>query len=254
MVVPGTDLPSSQRAITLAAEHKSLYAAVGLHPHHAQAYLGEPLESLQTKLSQQLTVLIKHPQVVAIGEIGLDRYQYQRTKYKDYQVDERLVALQQLLFELQLELAYCNFLPVIIHNRQATQELLVILTRLLADNDKRAFFTHHVVFHCCEPKMDLLEFALEHDFYLGVDGDVTYNRKKQAFVQRIPLEKLLIETDAPFLTPRPPNDPQAKRSRCEPADIIKTAQTIADLRGIKLADLARITTANARRFFNLPRT
>lgn len=295
MLVPGTDVDSSAAAVKLARrysnpqyfiqqqsvqqrptqhhptwqsqqpqrshhrqphqQHPELFAAVGVHPHHVFEFQNQPLTELTAMLREKLDKLITQPEVIAIGEAGLDRYQYSKTKHQNYELTEKFMTLQRSLFEFHLQLAFDHRLPVIIHNRQATTEMLVILTEFMAEDDaRRDFLADNVVFHCCEPDPVLLEFALAHHFFIGVDGDVTYRPQKQEFVKTIPLEKLVIETDAPFLKPRSKSSSQVRDRRCQPADLITTAQILADLKGMAVTELAAITAGNAHQLFNLTQT
>src|SRR3989338_6122052 len=232
MVVPGTDVESSRRAVELAEQYKDaeigIYAAVGLHPHHAPLpgsfshrnlifqdrdevvgggvdgavevvddgiYVRILVNAIEEILSNTEPAvpgnvkkkLEKLPGRV-IWEIGLDRHIYQETKYENYHVDEAFIQSQRDLFIAQLELARKHNLSVIVHNREAKNDLLEILNSHWADWG--GYFEGRMVFHCCEPDQDLLDFALAHHVYIGVDGDITYQTeeagKKREFIRKVP--------------------------------------------------------------------
>ncbi len=241
-VVPGTDYSTSQKAVELAEQQERLYAAVGIHPHHVYK-LKVKSETLEIEI-RKIEDLLRNPKVVAVGEVGIDRHYYQKTKYEDYQVDDTFMQLQKDVFLAQLELAKKYKKTVIIHNREAKKELLAFLT------DHQSLITNRrCVFHCCEPDSELLNYAVGHGFFIGVDGDVTYNENKQEFVKKIPLEMLVLETDSPYLLPEPLRSQKLYPN--EPKNIKLTAGFIAKLRGITLKELAKITTRNAKQLFSI---
>lgn len=189
ILVPGIDLKTSKKSIELSQKYEIIYSAIGFHP----------LEIEKLSLAdfdfywQELSTFFKQEKVVALGEIGLDKIKGQESFDK-----------QVIFFQQQLNLAEEFNKPVIIHNRRAAKEVINILEKLK--------FRQQVIFHCVEPDDLILEFALKNDCYLGFDGDITYNRKKQAFIKKVPLNLILLETDSPFLLPEPlkiyPNQPK----------------------------------------------
>ncbi|KUK84268.1 MAG: hydrolase, TatD family [Microgenomates bacterium 39_6] len=233
-LVPGSNLPTSQRAINLAQKYQNVFAAVGVHPHHAQD---------QTNF-KKLENLIKDPQAVAVGEIGLDYHQYRQTKYENYQVDEAFKNQQRELFQNQLKLAQKYQKPVIFHNREAKKDMLAIL-----EKNWHKSFSGHTVFHCCEPDEELLDFAQKRQMFIGVDGDVTYWTKKQRFIKSVPLAWLVLETDSPYLTPEPIR--QEKSFPNEPKNLKIIAETVAKIKDISLEKVIEQTKANAFSLFNL---
>ncbi len=248
IVVPGTDLKTSQKAISLAKKFSNLYAAIGIHPHHVYQYQ-KSNNTNQSKLEiksdlQKIEMLLSQSKVVAIGEIGLDRHIYQKTKYQDYQINEEFINLQKEIFIEQIKLAHQYKKALIIHNRQAKDDLLKILT------DYRQLIANYLaVFHCCEPEEGLLNFAIKNKVYIGVDGDITYNKKKQDFIKKVPLSLLVLETDSPFLIPEPLRSKKIYPN--QPANLRLLAEFMAKLLNIKLEKLANITTENAIRLFQL---
>lgn len=239
IIVPGTDISSSIMAIELS-QKQNIYAAVGIHPHHA--YEIDPL-TIDNRL---LTIekLMQKKNVVAVGEVGIDRHVYKNTKYAEYLVDKSFIETQKKLFKEQMKLAMKYKKSLVIHNREAKRDVTEIMRELWDTT-----LEHHTVFHCCEPDVKLLQFAQEHHMFLGVDGDITYWKEKQEFIKNVPLEMLVLETDAPFLLPEPLKS--QKMYPNEPKNIILIAQAVAQLKGISLNQVEEQTTKNAKKLFNL---
>lgn len=232
IIIPGAKLDTSRKAIEIARQYPDCFAAVGIHPHHADLLSAADNAS---DLKNLLTGLIIQPKVVAVGEIGLDYYQY-----KDYpKVDKDSKKRQKELFLLQLELAQENNLPVILHCREAFDDLLNVL------KDKNI----SGVFHCFSGNKQQLAEVLEMGFYLGFDGNITYpqNQHLRQLVESAPFDRLLLETDAPFLTPVP-----QRGNRNEPAFLVYTAQTVAEIKKTALDKVMEITCSNALKLFRLP--
>ncbi len=225
MINVGADLESSRAAVALAEKYECIYAAVGVHPHEAKKLDGAALAELRD--------LATHPQVVAVGEIGLDFYR-----------DLSPRDVQRRAFQAQLAWAGRLGKPVIIHDREAHDEALAILTDWVAAAPERRCG----VFHCFSGDLAMARRAVALGFYLGVDGPITYQnaRKLPETVKWLPLDRLLIETDCPYLTPHP-----HRGKRNEPAYVRLVAERIAALKGISVEELAQATTANARRLFGL---
>jgi TatD DNase family protein len=222
IVTVGIDLQSSRRAVHLAAQYDSVYATVGIHPHNVQ--------ELQHAAYEELEKLCRAPKVIAYGEIGLDYVKQYAPK-----------DVQREHYELQLDLAKMLGLPVVIHDREAHDDILHILRQ-------KAPFPAGGVMHCFSGDWHLASKVLDMGFVISLPGVVTFNKAAamQEVARKIPPDKLLIETDAPFLTPEP-----LRGKKNFPEYILYTAQKIADLRGIPLADLAGYTTANAGNIFTL---
>jgi TatD DNase family protein len=242
IVVPGTDIETSEKAIKITQKYDGIYAAVGIHPHHVFKIYQSSIpfsckQNNEKSLLEKVSSLLKQKKVVAVGEVGIDRHIYQKTKYKDYQVNEEFIKLQKEFFLEQAKLAYENKKTLIIHNREAKKDLLDILTAnsyLLSGN---------LVFHCCQPDDELLEFAKKNHIFIGVDGDVLYWRKKQEFVKKIPLELLVLETDAPFLSP-------TRQFPNEPKNLLMTAEFIAKLKQVSVEKIKETTTKNAQKLLS----
>ncbi len=223
VVVIGFDLESSRRAVALAEEHSSLLAAVGVHPHDAS--------TVDESILNELRRLAGHPKVVAVGETGLDFYRNLSPREKQIEV-----------FEAQLSLAEELALPVIIHDRDAHGPTAEILT-------DRSGSLPGGVLHCFSGDMMLAEAAIEWGFYISVAGPITYPNAGDLrdVVARIPIERIIIETDAPYLAPQP-----KRGKRNEPAYVRYVAEELARLKGLSIEDVDRITTLNAKRVFGMP--
>ncbi len=248
IVIPGTDVATSKKAVEIAEKYEEIYAAVGIHPHHVFEIFKSsmPFSRQQNKGKSwlekasslnQIEELLKHPKVLAVGEIGLDRHIYQKTKYGDYQVNEDFINLQKELFLEQLKLAKKYQKTLIIHNRQAKKDLLELLNTCDYLTDIQA------VFHCCEPDDELLDFAIKNNIFIGVDGDVVYDSQKQQFIKKVPFDLLVLETDSPFLSPfrKFPNTPE---------NLKYIAEFVAKLKSISVEDLIEKTTKNANKLFS----
>ncbi len=222
IITVGIDLPTSRAAIDLARHHQALFAAVGVHPHHVKE-LTEADYALLRDLAGQ-------PEVVAYGEIGLDYV-------KDYSPP----AVQRDHFRWQVALARELDLPLIIHDREAHADTLAILREAVP-------LAAGGVMHCFSGDAAFAEEVLALGFYISIPGVVTFPRAAamQEAVRQVPLDRLLLETDGPFLAPVP-----RRGKRNEPQLLLYTAQKVAELKGISPDEMARATTANAERLFRL---
>ena len=242
IVVPGTDYASSVKAVGIAEKHDHIYAAVGMHPHHVfelyakKADIGKALEEFEE--------LYRNPHVVAVGEIGIDKHEYGETKYDEYHIDKTFLELQRSVFIAQLEKAIDLRKSVIVHNREATDDVLAVINTY-ADPS----LAGRLVFHCCEPEKRLLECAIERNYYIGVDGDITYSPEKQEFIKHVPVDQLVLETDSPYLLPEPLKS--EKKYPNEPANIPIIAQFVATLLNKPVEEIQNVTTENAKRLFNI---
>jgi len=222
----GCDLGSSRASIKLAQQYEEVFAAVGFHPHHAAKMVDGDLD--------KLTELAQHPRVVAIGEIGLDFYR--NLSPREAQIEA---------FKGQLELAERLGLPVIIHSRNSQEEVLSILTEW-AGRCKRGKALG--VLHCFSGDGRLAEKYIEMGFLVSIAGPVTYSSSHALEIARdAPLEKLLIETDCPFLTPHP-----HRGKRNEPSYLSYIVEKIGEIRGVAPALVAERTAENAIQLFALP--
>lgn len=227
IVTIGVDLPSSERAVALAKAHDRVYATVGMHPHDAKELDGEVLARFRE--------LGRHEKVVAVGEIGLDFY-------RDLSPRE----VQRRAFRAQLAWAARLGKPVVIHDRDAHDEIMEVLSGWAGEQRGSPLEGRLGVLHTFSGDLAMAERALELGFYLSVAGPVTYPNAGQLreVVRALPLDRLLVETDCPFLAP-----PPHRGKRNEPAYVRLVAERVADLRDVPLDEVAEATTANARRLF-----
>jgi TatD DNase family protein len=221
IVTVGTDLPNARKSLAIAARHPSVYAAFAVHPHDAK--------DADERTYEQLAELARSPKVVAYGEIGLDFY-------KNYSPRDVQIAA----FRRQIRLARELGLPLIIHDRQAHDEVLAILRE---EGDH-----YRGVFHCFAGDEKFAVQVLALGFHLSFTGNITYGEKLKAHrvIRGAPLDRLLIETDAPFLTPEPYR--REKRDN-EPAYVRRVAETFARLLDLPVDEVAAQTSTNAYRLF-----
>lgn len=220
----GTGDPHSgalERAVELAEQHEGIYTAVGTHPHDAKLY--------DDKAEEKIKGLIKSPRVVAWGEIGLD-----------FHYDHSPRDVQREVFRRQLRAAREHSLPVIVHTRQAEEDTVGILRSEWAGSKLAG------VMHCFSGSARLAERCLELGFMISFSGIVTFKKAEElrAIALDVPIQRLLIETDCPYLAPVP-----YRGKRNEPAYLVEVARCLAELRGISLEELARITSETFRAVF-----
>lgn len=220
-ITVGTSLEDSRRAIELAATYEHMYAAIGIHPHEAKDGDAAALAELK-RLAQQ-------DKVVAIGETGLD-FHYNFSQQPD----------QARVFAAHLEIAREMGLPVVIHSRNAFDETIEILARSGGG-------LQGVVFHCFSGSAEQAQQLLDRGYYLSFTGVVTFKNAEatRAAARVVPLDRLMVETDAPYMSP----EPMRKQKPNEPALMMHTAKLLADLKGVTLDNLAQATTRNAGKFF-----
>ena len=217
----GFDLNGSRKGIELCEKHKGLYATVGIHPHNAKTLNDEILNKLR-KLSEK-------PRVVAIGEIGLDYYR-NLSSPED----------QRNAFEAQLCLAEECQMPVVIHDREAHTDVLEMISKFRGKIEG--------VMHCFSGDREMANECIKHRMYISLAGPVTFpnSRKLQAIVRLVDLNKILLETDSPWLAPQ-----EVRGKRNEPAFLPFIARKIAELKKISLAESAEATTKSAKQLFQL---
>lgn len=247
IVIPGTDLATSKKAVEIANEFDNIYAAVGIHPHHVFQFQVEHKKIDFNEELKEIEKLLSNPKVVAIGEVGADRHYYQKTKYEAYQIDEQFITLQKEILKKQIQLALQYNKSLILHNREAKKDFLEIV-----DSSWTSQLENRTVFHCCEPDEELLTYAGKHKIFIGVDGDVTYSEEKKSFVKKIPLGQLVLETDSPFLTPEPlRSSTKGKRPMNTPSNLQVITKFIAGLCDEPIEMVRKTSTANAKRLFQL---
>lgn len=228
IVIPAIDLDSGKQALKLAASDQAIFASAGIHPNSSSGFADSVLDRLRE--------LAAGAKVVAIGEIGLDYHWGKSPK-----------PTQWRAFESQLALAAELELPVIIHNREASDDLIAILENW-APRAPASLQGRVGVLHSFSASCEIAERALELGFYLGFTGPITYRKADElrSIAQRTPLSRILIETDGPFLAPQ-----QRRGKRNEPAYLRYINSKLAELHSLPAEGMARRTTANAERLFAL---
>ncbi len=231
MLVIGTGEPHSgnfERAVALAEKHENIFAAVGVHPHDAKTF--------DAVAENQLINLVKSSKkVVAWGEIGLDFY---------YEHSPR--EIQEDIFRKQIRLAKNLDLPIIIHSREADEETVKVLREEYSDKNFRGG-----VMHCFGGTAAMAENLMEIGFLISFAGNVTFKKAENLrdAARVVPLDKLLIETDCPYLAPVP-----FRGKRNEPGFVVETAKFLAEFYDVELEELAKQTTENFKRFFRINET
>ncbi len=219
IITIGVDVESSKRAVELAEKYATVFAAVGIHPTECADIPDRDFDLIEE--------LANHEKVVAIGEVGLDYYHMRAPK-----------EIQKNVFLYQVHFAEKLGLPLIIHNREAHEDIYdLIKTKNISEIGG--------VLHSFSGEISFLEKILLTDFYISFTGNITFkNSKSEELVKETPLERLLLETDSPFLTPVP-----LRGKRNEPGFIIHSAKKIAEIKQIEVEELGKITTENAKRLF-----
>ncbi|MBN1391321.1 MAG: TatD family hydrolase [Sedimentisphaerales bacterium] len=220
-ITVGTDSKENQKVIELAEKFENMYAAVGIHPHEARTVTADTLKELRA--------LAQSNKVVAIGETGLD-YHYNFSSREE----------QRTVFGEHLKIAAELNLPVVIHSREAFEETMEILGQYSGDVKK-------IVFHCFSGDTSQAKIILDRGFYISFTGAVTFKNaeKIRQAAEVVPLDRLMIETDAPYMSP----EPMRKQKINEPALMVHTAKRLAELKGMSLADFAEAVTATSKTFF-----
>lgn len=218
----GYNIASARRTVQLTQKYDLIYGAVGMHPHDASDLDGASI--------QELRKLAAKPKIVAIGEIGLDYY----WNHSPHDV-------QQRVFRRMIDLAREVNLPIVIHDREAHEDIFRIL------KEEKAVEVGGI-FHCYSGSWPLAQEAMSMGFYISIAGPVTFHNAKKTVevVKEVPLDYLLIETDSPYLAPVP-----YRGKRNEPAHVVKVAEMIAQIKGLPIEEVGRITTENGKRAFNI---
>ncbi len=223
LISAGYNLESSKKAIELAKKYNFIYATIGISPNDIPNTNAKLLQMLE-----QIEKLVEQSQkIVAIGEIGLDYHWNQENK-----------ELQKQAFIKQIELANKLQLPIVIHTREATIDTIEILKENKVEKKG--------VFHCCPLNQELVKQALDLGFYISFAGPITFKNAKNAdqIIQKVPNEKMLIETDSPYLCPEP-----FRGKRNDSRNVEYIAKKIADVKNMKLEEVAQITYHNAEEIF-----
>ncbi len=220
IVCPGIDLESSRQAIHLAEQYETVFAAVGVHPHDC--------EDLPSDWLHQIEEMAAHQKVVALGEMGLDYF-------KEYTPREK----QREVFHQQLELSESLDMPVVVHNREADEDL----EALMADYGRG-----NGVLHCFTSSLAFAERMVSRGYHISFTGIATFgNKTVEQAIMGLDLSKIMVETDSPFLAPVP-----YRGKTNEPAYVRFVAEKVSELKNIPVEEVARITTENAIQFFRLP--
>ena len=237
LICAGYNLPSSKEAVKIAKLHKFIYSIVGISPNDIPNFENEQtdikeffFEDILQEQLQEIKKLAQNEKVVAIGEIGLDYYWNKENKKE-----------QRLAFMKQIELANELNLPIVIHTREAIYDTLDILKNEIAPIKKG-------VFHCCPLNLDLINEGLKLGFYISFAGPITFKNSKNAeeAIRQVPLDKILIETDSPYLSPEP-----VRGTRNDSRNVRYMAEKIAQIKGIPIEEIAKITYENAERIFEI---
>ncbi|MEI8128189.1 MAG: TatD family hydrolase [bacterium] len=222
IIIPSVDRNSFEKVIAVSDKYENVYCALGIHPTEAQNANDEDFD--------KILELSTNSKVVAIGECGLDYYH-----------DKTHVDTQKKVFLKQIEIAKSLKKALIVHDREAHKDCFDILSDNIKDEIP-------VIMHCFSGSLEFANECIKKGFYISLGGVVTFKNAKKVheIAKNIPLESLLLETDAPYLTPEP-----YRGKRNEPAYVKFVAEKIAELRGISLEEVAQITTQNARRAFGI---
>ena len=212
----GVDLKSSEKCMKLAEKYETVYATCGIHPHES--------EEAPKGYLYELEQFYKHPKVLAVGEIGLDYY---------YDFSDR--KTQRKIYQDQLEMANSLDLPAVVHCRESNDDILI---GILESSHRSG------VIHCFASNLDFAEKILETGFYLSFTGMITFVKELEEVVREVPLDKMMVETDSPYLTPKP-----FRGKKNEPAYVLHVAEKIANLKDISLEEVAESTTKTAYSLF-----
>ena len=218
IICVGVDLKSSEKSIILSDQYESVFATVGYHPHESKLAVDNYLD--------KMLELLKHPKAVAIGEIGLDYY---------YKHSDKKTQIK--VFREQLELAKDLDMPVVIHNRESDKDLY--------DNLKNSKINNGVI-HCYSSDIKYANKIFDLGLLVSFTGILTFSKSLQEVVKEIPLEKMMIETDSPYLTPIP-----FRGKRNEPHMVSLVAEKIAEIKNISIDEVAHVTTETAKNFFGI---
>jgi len=218
----GYDLESSKKAVEIAEKYDNIYATCGISPNDVQ--------DLNIECLEQIEELAKSKKVKAIGEIGLDYY---------WEKDNKAREKQREFFVKQIELANKLDLPITIHTRDAYLDII----KILAENECK----NKGIFHCCPLNNELIKDGLKLGYYISFSGTITFkNSKPEMPVGQVPLDKILIETDSPYLSPEP-----YRGKRNDSRNVVEVAKKVAEIKQVQLEEIARITYENAIRIYKI---
>ena len=225
-VVVGDNVENSKKAVELANAYEFIYASVGIHPSE----IAEDEEKIDRQISEIKEIVKKNKKIVAIGEIGLDNHWE-----KDKKEIQRYAFLEQIKLSNELDL------PIVIHSRDAIMETIEILKGKIVPNKKG-------ILHCCQLNKDLVKAGLEAGFYISFAGAVTFKSSKNAneIIEMVPNDRILIETDCPYLSPEP-----NRGKRNDSRNVKYIAEKIADVKRMRVEEIAKITYENAKKIYNI---
>ena len=229
LICAGYSVEASKEAVEIASEHQNIYAIVGISPNDIPEKNIEYGQILSEQL-QQIEKLALNKKVVAIGEIGLDYYWNKENKEE-----------QKLAFQKQIELANKLNLPIVIHTRDAVYDTLDIVKNEITPAKKG-------IFHCCPLNLDLIREGLKFGFYISFAGPITFKNAKNAeeAIRAVPLDRILIETDSPYLAPEP-----KRGTRNDSRNVRYMAEKIAQVKGMEVEEVAKVTYENAKKIFEI---
>ena len=229
LICAGYSVEASKEAVEIASEHQNIYAIVGISPNDIPEKNIEYGQILSEQL-QQIEKLALNKKVVAIGEIGLDYYWNKENKEE-----------QKLAFQKQIELANKLNLPIVIHTREAVYDTLDIVKNEITPAKKG-------IFHCCPLNLDLIREGLKFGFYISFAGPITFKNAKNAeeAIRAVPLDRILIETDSPYLAPEP-----KRGTRNDSRNVRYMAEKIAQVKGMEVEEVAKVTYENAKKIFEI---
>ena len=220
-IIPSVEVSTLDKVLETASKNENLYAMIGIFPSEAKSYT----QQVELKLKE----MVKNPKIKAVGEIGLDYYW-----------DKSFVDLQKEVFVKQIKLANELNLPIVVHDRDAHKDSFDLLKEYNAHSN--------VLFHCFSGSVEFMQQCVKQGWYIAIGGVVTFKNavKMKDVAKAVPLEKLVLETDSPYLTPVP-----FRGKENSPAFVKYVAQEVADLRGMSVEEIIDITTNNAERFFGI---
>jgi TatD DNase family protein len=226
-LIPGVDIESSLKSVKICEIYKNCFASVGVHPT-------VDLEKLDIdQCSFKLSEMLERNCTLALGETGLDYYKYSSSS-----------EIQKKFFVMHIKLAIKHGKSLIVHNRLATEDVIKIL-----DENWHNDLHERVIFHCAQVDDNrLIEYALKKGIYLGVDGDITFNKRKYAALKNISLDTILVETDSPFLLPEPLRSEKHSIIN-KPENIVLIAKRIAEIKDVSFEKVIEATTKNAFKAF-----
>lgn len=225
VVTIGITKPRFAQTLKIAESDPNIFCCLGVHPHDAEKE-GEDITE------QELIELAAHPKVIGIGETGLDFYYNHAPR-----------EAQERVFRLHIRACIATGLPIVIHTRDAEDDTIRILSEEIAGHEGKL----RGVLHCFSSNRAMAEYGLEIGFMISVSGMITFSKSQNIrdIIRDVPLDRLLIETDSPFLSPVP-----LRGKPCEPAYVIHTAKCLAEIKGVSLQEIEHVTTTNFLNLFN----